>query len=94
MPATFLKSKKGTSKVVTNLTELTQYDLIPKTNQEWLSRGIRLEEVVLYREEFQGPAAQLIVFRDHPKMGGAPFNVNRPKNMRVGMVTLQRKHAE
>ena len=63
MPATFLKSKKGTSKVVTNLTELTQYDLIPKTNQEWLSRGIRLEEVVLYREEFQGPAAQLIVFR-------------------------------
>ena len=94
MPATFLKSKKGTSKAVTNLTELTQYDLVPKTNQKWLSRGIRLEEVVLYREEFRGPAAQLIVFRDHPKMGGAPYNVNHPKNTRVGRVTLQRKHAE
>ena len=94
MPATFLKSKKGISKAVTNLTELTQYDLVPKTNQKWLSRGIRLEEVVLYREEFQGPAAQLSVFRDHPKMGGAPYNVNRPKNTRVGRVTLQRKHTE
>ena len=92
MPATFLKSKKGTNKAVTNLTELTQYNLIPETNQDWLSRGVRLEKVVLYREEFQGPAAQLIVFRDHPKMGGAPFNVNRPKTTRVGKVTLRRKH--
>ena len=92
MPATFLKSKKGTNKTVTNLTELTQYELIPETNQEWLSRGVRLEKVVLYRDEFKGPAAQLIVFRDHPKMGGAPFNVNRPKTTRVGKVTLRRRN--
>ena len=70
MPATFLKSKEGTSKAVTNLTELTQYDLISETNQDWSSRGIRLEKVVLYREEFQGPAAQLSVFRDHPRWEG------------------------
>ena len=33
-PATSLKSKKGISKAVTNLTELTQYDLISETNQD------------------------------------------------------------
>ena len=50
-----------------------------------------MEKVVLYREESQGPAAQLHAFRGHPKMGGTPYDVNRPKNMRVGMATPGRK---
>ena len=50
-----------------------------------------MEKVVLYREESQEPAAQLCAFRGHPKMGGAPYDVTRPKNMRVGMATPGRK---
>ena len=50
-----------------------------------------MEKVVLYREEFQGPAAQLCAFRGHPKMGGTPYDVNRPENTRVGMATPGRK---
>ena len=91
MPAKLLRSKRGASKTVNNLEELAQYELRPETNQEWLSKGVLLKKLVLYRDEFKGPAAQLSVFRDHPKMGGAPFNVNHPKTTQVGKVTLRRK---
>ena len=50
-----------------------------------------MEKVVLYRKESQEPAAQLCAFRGHPKMGGAPYDVNRPKNMRAGVATPGRK---
>ena len=91
MPAKLLRSKRGASKTVNNLEELARYELRPETNQEWLSKGVRPEKLVLYRDEFKGPKAQLTVFRDHPRMGGAPFSVNRPKPTRVGQVTLHRR---
>ena len=50
-----------------------------------------MEKVVLCREESHGPAAQLCAFRGHPKMGVTPYDVNRPKNTRVGMATSGRK---
>ena len=50
-----------------------------------------MEKVVLYREESQEPAAQLCAFRGHPQMGVTPYDVNRPKNTRVGMATLGHK---
>ena len=50
-----------------------------------------MEKVVLYREESQGPAAQLCAFRGRPQKGVTPYDVNRPKNARVGTATPGRK---
>ena len=91
MPARLMKGKRGNSEPVTDLTEVAKYELKPETNQSWLSQGIRLEKVDLYRDEFGGPGALLTVFRDHPRMGGAPHNVNHPKQTRVGRVILVRR---
>ena len=91
MPAKLLRSKRGDSKTVNNMEELAQYELRPETNQEWLNKGIRLKKLALYRDEFKGPGAMLTVFREHPRMGGAPYNVNCLKPTRVGRVTLHHK---
>ena len=66
------------------------YELRPATNQEWLQKGIRLEQVVLHRKENHGPAAQLVVFRDHPHMGGAPFHTNHPGPTHIGKVEVRK----
>ena len=91
MPARLMKGKRGNSEPVTDLKEVAKYKLKPETNQSWLSRGIRLEKVDIYREEFGGPGALLTVFRDHHRMAGAPHDVNHPKETRVGRVILARK---
>ena len=66
-----MRGKRGNSEPVTDLTEIAKYELKPETNQSWLSQGVRLEKVDLYRDEFGGPGALLTVFRDHPRMGGS-----------------------
>ena len=68
MPAEFRKKFDGQTYQVTakQLQDLKKkgYELRPSTNQEWLQKGIRLENVDLDRKEIHGPAAQLVVFRD------------------------------
>ena len=91
MPARLMKGKRGNSEPVTDLAEVAKYKLKPETNQSWLQQGVRLEKVDLYRDEFGGPGALLTVFREHPRMGGAPYNVNHPKQTRVGRVILVRR---
>ena len=72
------------------LQDLKGYELRPSTNQEWLQKGIRFENVDLYRKEINGPAAQLVVFRDHPRMGGAPFHTDHPGPTHIGKLEIQR----
>ena len=68
MPAEFRKTVNGQTYRVSakQLQDLKGYELRPSTNQEWLQKGIRFENVDLCREEINGPAAQLVVFQDHP----------------------------
>ena len=66
------------------------YELRPSTNQEWLQKGIRFENVDLCREETHAPAAQLVVFRDHPRMGGAPFHTDHPGPTHIGKLEIGR----
>ena len=68
---------------------LEQYELTAKTNQHWLLKGIRFERIDLYRQEFQGPAALLTVFRDHERKPGAPFHMNVQGPIRIGRVNLR-----
>ena len=66
------------------------YELRPSTNQEWLQKRIRFENVDLCREETHAPAAQLVVFRDHPRMGGAPFHTDHPGPTHIGKLEIRR----
>ena len=66
------------------------YELRPSMNQEWLQKGIRFENVDLCREETHAPAAQLVVFRDHPRMGGAPFHTDHPGPTHIGKLEIRR----
>ena len=59
---------------------LEGYELKPETNQSWLQKGIQFERLVLNRKEFQGPAVQLTVFREH-----------MPGPLRIGRVTPHRR---
>ena len=92
MPAEFRKTINGQTYHVSaeQLQGLKGCELRPSTNQEWLQKGIRFEEVALYRKETQGPAAQLVVFRDHPHMGGAPFHTDHPKPTHIGKLEIRR----
>ena len=72
------------------LKALEGYKLRPETTQAWLQKGIRFEKLALYREEVDRPAAQLVVFREHPRMGGSPFHTDHPNRTRIGKVTLHR----
>ena len=70
MPAEFQTKFDGqtyqvTARELQNLKD-KGYELRPSTNPEWLQKGIRFESVALHRDETHGPAAQLVVFRDHP----------------------------
>ena len=88
-----LKQKNGqrTSTVPGHRLQLLEnHELKPETNQHWLLKGIRFEKLVLYRKEFQGPAAQLVVFREHKMKPGAPFHMNMPGPLRIGKVIPHR----
>ena len=65
-------------------------ELRPEKNQEWLQKGICFENLDLHRNEIQGPAVQLVVFRDHPHMGGAPFHTDHPKPTHIGKLEIRR----
>ena len=71
------------------LRQLEQYDLPVETTPHWLSKGIRLEKVVPYRDEFQGPAALLMVLREHERKPGAPFPFNVSGPLRIGKVSTR-----
>ena len=71
------------------LRQLEQYDLPVETTPHWLSKGIRLEKVVPYRDEFQGPAALLIVLREHDRKPGSPFPFNVRGPTRIGKVSTR-----
>ena len=71
------------------LHQLEQYDLPVETNPHWLSKGLRLEKVVPYRNEFQGPAALLVVTREHDRKAGSPFHFNVRGPTRVGKVSTR-----
>ena len=92
MPAEFRKRVNGQTYRVSakQLQDLKGYELRPSTNQEWLQKGIRFENVDLYRKEINGPAAQLVVFRDHPRMGGAPFHTDHPGPTHIGKLEIRR----
>ena len=94
MPAEFRKKFDGQTYQVTakQLQDLKKrgYELRPSTNQEWLQKGIRFENVALYRDEIHGPAAQLVVFRDHPHMGGAPFHTDHPGPTHIGKLEIRK----
>ena len=68
------------------LQQLEGHELKPETNQHWLLKGIRFEKLALYRKEFQGPAAQLVVVREHELKPGAPFHLNMQGPLRIGKV--------
>ena len=70
MPVMLMKGKRRNSEPVTDLKEVAKYKLKPKTNQNWLQKGIWLEKVDLHRDEFSGPGALLTVFREHPRIRG------------------------
>ena len=92
MPAEFRKRVDGQTYRVSakQLQDLKGYELRPSTNQEWLQKGIRFENVDLYRKEINGPAAQLVVFRDHPRMGGARFHTDYPGPTHIGKLEIRR----
>ena len=92
MSAEFRKRVDGQTYRVSakQLQDLKGYELRPSTNQEWLQKGIRFENVDLCREEINGPAAQLVVFRDHPCMGGAPFHTDHPGPTHIGKLEIRR----
>ena len=71
------------------LHQLEQYDLPVETNPHWLSKGLRLERVVPYRNEFQGPAAMLVVTREHDRKAGSPFHFNVRGPTRLGKVSTR-----
>ena len=71
------------------LQQLEQYDLPVETNPHWLSKGVRLEKVVPYRDEYQGPAALLMVLREHERKPGAPFPFNVSGPTRIGKVNTR-----
>ena len=60
-----------------------------ETNPHWLLKGVRLEKIVPYREEFQGPAAMLVVFREHERKPEAPFPFNVRGPLRIGKVSTR-----
>ena len=62
----------------------------PETNQHWLLKEIRFKKLVLYRKEFQGPSAQLVVFREHELKPGATFHINVPGLLQIGKVIPHR----
>merc|ERR1711929_50033 len=84
-----LKGRRSVAVSRRVLRQLEQYDLPVETNPHWLAKGLRLEKVVPYRDEFQGPAALLVVTREHERKPGAPFpfNVNGP--VRIGKVSTR-----
>ena len=69
---------------------LEDYELKPETNLSWLQKGIRFKKLVLHGKEFQGPAVQLVVFREHVLKPEAPFHMNVPGPLRIGEVTPHR----
>ena len=71
------------------LQQLEQYKLTTKTNPHWLQKGVRFKKIDLYREEFQGPTALLVVFREHERKPGAPFPFNVRGPLRIGRVNLR-----
>ena len=71
------------------LQQLEQYDLPVETNPHWLLKGIRLEKVVPYRDEYQGPAALLMVLREHERKPGSPFPFNVSGPTRIGKVNTR-----
>ena len=82
------KQQRGTvSRKV--LQQLEQYNLPVETNPHWLHKGIRLEKVVPYQDEYQGPAAMLIVLREHERKPGSPFPFNVSGPIRVGKVNTR-----
>ena len=82
------KQQRGTvSRKV--LQQLEQYDLPVETNPRWLHKGIRLEKVVPYRDEYQGPAAMLVVLREHERKPGSPFPFNVSGPTRIGKVNTR-----
>ena len=86
---TKLKQRNGqrTSTVPGHRLQLLEnHELKSETNQHWLLEGIRFKKLVLYRKEFQGPAAQLVVFREHKLKPRAPFHMNVPRPLRIGKV--------
>ena len=83
--------KRRSTVPASDFKKLAQYKLRPETNQSWLMKGIRFEKLDLHREEFEAPGALLTVFRDHPRMPGALYNVNKPKPTRVGRVTIHQR---
>ena len=94
MPAEFQTKFDGqtyqvTARELQNLKD-KGYELRPSTNQAWLQKGIRFESVALHRDEIHGPAAQLVVFRDHPHMGGAPFHTNHPGPTHIGKIEVRK----
>ena len=65
---------------------LEKYELTAETNQHWLQKGIRFEKFDPYRQEFQGPAELLTVFREHERKPGCPFHMNVQGPIRIGKV--------
>ena len=61
--------------------------LTAETNQTWLQKGIRFEKFDPYRQEFQGPAKLLTVFREHERKPGCPFHMNVQGPIRIGKVS-------
>ena len=70
---------------------LENYELAVETNIRWLNKGIRCEKLDPYRQEFQGPAALLTVFREHECKPGSPFHMNVQGPIRIGKLNPRPK---